>query len=256
MIRAVLFDFDQTLVDFSAVDATRIFREGASRCYAYLSAHELALPAFEAFCRQQRWIRRRIDWLTKLTGGEPDMRRVLRRLCRDYRLQRDQVSLAKLGWLWYEPITEHATVAADVMPTLRAFVTGGIELGLVVNSAYPGAVIDQHLEALGLLEFFPTRAYSTDVGARKPDARSFAAALESLGVGATEAIFVGDDPKADILGAHRVGMRTVLRTSKPTASNIADRVISRLSQLLELPELSHVHGKTQPPPVVVPALVM
>jgi HAD superfamily hydrolase (TIGR01509 family) len=255
MIRAVLFDFELTLVDFSPCDPTRIFREGASRCYAYLSAHDLSLPVFESFCRQQRWIRRKIDWLTKLTGGEPDMRRVLRRMCRDYRLQRDQVSLAKLGWLWYEPMTEHASVAADVMPTLRALAAGGIELGLVVNSAYPGAVIDQHLEALGLLEFFQTRAYSTDVGARKPDARIFAAALESLGVSAAEGIFVGDDPKTDILGAKRVGMATVLRSAGGASSEVADHVISQLSQLIQVPELSRLRAATQPAPVVVPALL-
>jgi HAD superfamily hydrolase (TIGR01549 family) len=255
MIRAVLFDFDDTLVDFSPSDAKRLFREGASRCYAYLSAHELALPTFETFCRQQRWIARKIEWIRRLSGGEPDMRRILRRICRDYRLQRDQVSLAKLGWLWYEPIAEHASVAADVVPTLRALQAGGIELGLVVNSAYPGAVIDQHLEDLGLLEFFPTRAYSTDVGARKPDARLFNAALESMHVKAAEAIFVGDDARLDILGARRVGMATVHRTGRADRSTVADHVIAKLSELLELPELSRLRETRQPAPVVMPALL-
>ena len=254
MIRAVLFDFDQTLVDFSACDARRIFREGASRCYAYLSAHELSLPAFESFCREQRWTRRKIDWIRRLTGGEPDMRRVLRRLCRDYHLQRDQVSLAKLGWLWYEPMTEHATVAADVIPTLRTLSQAGIELGLVANSAYPGAVIDQHLEDLGLIEFFPTRAYSTDIGARKPDARIFHAALDSMNVNAAEAIFVGDEIKTDILGAHRAGMTTVLRGSDPQGG-FANHVIQQIGQLLDLSELSEIRQKTISLPPIIPALM-
>ena len=255
MIRAVLFDFDDTLVDFSPSDAKRLFREGASRCYAYLSAHELALPTFETFCRQQRWIARKIEWIRRLSGGEPDMRRILRRICRDYRLQRDQVSLAKLGWLWYEPITEHASVAGDVLPTLRALRAGGTELGLVVNSAFPGAVIDRHLEDLGLLEFFPTRAYSTDVGARKPDVRLFSAALESMHVKAAETMFVGDDTKVDILGARRVGMTTIHRSSNRRGSTVADYVVTKLSELLELPELSRLRDARQPAPVVVPALI-
>src|SRR3954462_830926 len=102
MTRAVLFDFEQTLVDFPPADPRTLLEEGASRCYAFLSAHDRALPTFEAFFRRQRWLARRMRWMTRLSGGEPDMRSFLRRICRDFGLQRDQVSLATLGWLWYE----------------------------------------------------------------------------------------------------------------------------------------------------------
>ncbi len=261
MKRAILFDFDQTLVDFPATDAARdaadLFREGATRCYAFLSAHERSLPTFEAFFRQQRWIHRRIDWLTRLTGGEPDFRRFLRRMCRDYGLQRDQVSLATLGWLWYEPLTARATVAPDVIPTLSSLANANIELGLAVNSAYPGAVIDRHLESLGLLEFFPVRAYSTDIGARKPDPRLFNAALEAMKVTTAETIYVGDDLKSDIAGAKRVGLTTVLRgpTKSAAKSAAADHTIQQIGELLNLPELEHVRTHAKPKPPAIPALI-
>src|SRR5688572_1647480 len=97
MIRAILFDFEQTLVDVAVpLDAGKLFHAGASGCYAFLSAHEVPLPAFDTFHRQQKWIHRKSRWATWLTGGEPDMRRALRRICQDYGLQRDQSSLAKL----------------------------------------------------------------------------------------------------------------------------------------------------------------
>src|SRR6266540_3090486 len=63
MIRAILFDFERTLVDIvTTPDAAQLFRDGASHCYAFLSAHELPLPTFDAFRRQQKWIHCKIEW--------------------------------------------------------------------------------------------------------------------------------------------------------------------------------------------------
>lgn len=44
----------------------------------------------------------------------------------------------------------------------------------------------------------------------KPDSVIFLRALDLAGVPATQAVFVGDTPGADIVGANRVGMRSVL----------------------------------------------
>ena len=49
-----------------------------------------------------------------------ETRPLLRRLCADYRLQRDETSLAKLGLIWYQPTADTMTLPADVIPTLTA----------------------------------------------------------------------------------------------------------------------------------------
>jgi ribonucleotide monophosphatase NagD (HAD superfamily) len=49
----------------------------------------------------------------------------------------------------------------------------------------------------------------------KPSGAFFAAALSTLGVGRSEAVMVGDDLEADVLGAQRSGIAGVLvRTGK------------------------------------------
>jgi len=237
MIRAVLFDLDDTLVDFRQRDDSRgLFEAGAARVYAYLTARGCSLPSFEPFYSRQRSIARRIDLRTWITGGEPDGRRLLRRLCRDFGLQRDEASLGKLGWLWYEPVVETAELPPDVIPTLAALRNGDVKLGLVVNTIHQGQVIDRHLEQLRLLEFFPVRAYSSEIGARKPGPHLFQHALNQLGIPASEALFVGDDPKLDIFGAQRAGMRACLRTPPGSGRGrgMADYVIERISQLLDI----------------------
>ena len=153
--------------------------------------------------------------------------------------------MARLGWLWYEPLTAAASVAADVIPTLSALREGGVRLGIVCNTPLMGDVIDKHLAAENLLEFFPVRIYSSDVGYRKPDRRIFQAALEELAIRPAEALYVGDIVKTDVVGAQRAGMAAVLRTGRgvsPKSGNGADFVIGALSQLLALEPVREAMG--------------
>jgi FMN phosphatase YigB (HAD superfamily) len=258
MIRAVLFDFEQTLVDVpTRRDPATLFHDGASRCYAFLSALEVSLPAFEGFHRRQKWIYRRSEWLRKLTGAEPDLRRFLRRMCKDYGLQRDHGSLATLGWNFYEPHTQDMRLPADVIPTLQALADNDIELGLVINTPWLGQVIDRHLEALGLLEFFPVRAYSTEIGACKPDPRLFQAALHALHVNASQTLFVSAAGKSDLLGAQRLGMTTVYRHEKSVGGTPwADHLIRQVGELLMLPPFSNLKSRLKPIPTPIPQLIV
>jgi len=48
----------------------------------------------------------------------------------------------------------------------------------------------------------------------KPTRRPYLDTLEALGVDPQAAVFVGDDPDTDLLGAHRVGMKSILVARK------------------------------------------
>jgi len=61
----------------------------------------------------------------------------------------------------------------------------------------------------GIDRFFGVVVDSTRVGASKPDPRIFGIALAGLGVAAVEAVFVGDSPARDMVGAREIGMRHV-----------------------------------------------
>jgi len=130
------------------------------------------------------------------------------------------------------------TVAADVIPTLIELRDAGLKLGIICNTPLQGEVIDKHLEIEGLIDFFPVRIYSSDVGYRKPDRRIFTAALKELDVRGPEAIYVGDRPRPDVNGAHRANMLAVLR-QRPGAPvcETADFCIPKIGDLLTLPPI-------------------
>ncbi len=91
------------------------------------------------------------------------------------------------------------------------------------------------LRAVGIHAYFDPIIVSGDHGYRKPDARLFQKALESLRIGPEQAVFIGNDPYRDIFGARQVGMKTILFRSSQANGHPgeaeADYVIRDFSEL-------------------------
>jgi putative hydrolase of the HAD superfamily len=89
------------------------------------------------------------------------------------------------------------------------------------------------LDEAGLGPLVSAVADSAVVGATKPDARIFLAALEPLGAAPEEAMFVGDSLPRDMAGARALGMPHVFLSPVPGAVACCpgDRVIRRLAEL-------------------------
>jgi putative hydrolase of the HAD superfamily len=98
-------------------------------------------------------------------------------------------------------------VFPDVVPSLDAMQEAGLRLGVVSNWSWYAPELLQTLE---LARHFEVLSISARVGYQKPHRAIFDHALELLGVPADQAIHVGDDPEADVVGARRVGIEPVL----------------------------------------------
>jgi len=118
---------------------------------------------------------------------------------------------------------------------VRELAARGVSLGIVSNTGRtPGVILRRVLERHGLLGYFGAISYSDEVGFRKPEARIFHVTLERAGVGPDEALHIGDNPDADVVGAHGVGMRAAHYTAgfrRPSAE--ADLLIPDLAMLAD-----------------------
>ena len=65
------------------------------------------------------------------------------------------------------------------------------------------------LERFGIADFFEQIVISEEVGWRKPHRKIFEFALAGLGESSSDAIFIGDDPEADITGSSHFGIDSV-----------------------------------------------
>lgn len=137
-------------------------------------------------------------------------------------------------WMMRRPldlVRGHARAGlSEVLEELRR---RGVKLG--VYSDYPA---EEKLEALGIRAYFDVAvsSYDDEVARFKPDPRGFEVVLERLSVEAKRAIYVGDRPEVDGVGAERAGMLPVIISSRDGGprSGCAFTLISGLERLLEL----------------------
>jgi len=237
LVKGILFDLGDTLLDFGKVDIASLFESGAKLAYEYLEKLGHPLPPFAKYHRLQLWAIRWNFFKSRFTRREFNALEVLGRLGRrmGHDLTREQT--IDLAWLWYEPLSRCATVEDGLLDMLGQFRDDGLTLGVVSNTFVPGEVLDRHLRIAGLLELLPVRVYSCDVLYRKPNPSMFRIALRRAGLKAGETIFVGDSPQADIKGANATGMISVLKDPAgkyDTSSIHANHRIARITELRDI----------------------
>ena len=76
----------------------------------------------------------------------------------------------------------------------------------------------EELRTTGLYDLFDGILISSDVGVKKPSPEIFEIAFNRFGITPENSVYVGNDLRDDILGASRVGMRTVYIETKQSGS--------------------------------------
>lgn len=98
-----------------------------------------------------------------------------------------------------------------VLETLSTLTDQGYKIGLICNSGTtPGSLARKFLADTGIAQYLLHLTFSDEEHIAKPAPSLFLDTLEAIGTEAGESVHVGDRPETDILGAQRVGMKTVL----------------------------------------------
>ncbi|WP_302081159.1 HAD family hydrolase [Salinibaculum rarum] len=100
-----------------------------------------------------------------------------------------------------------ALVPVDGVPELVEELRTQYRVGLLTDG--PVQAQQGKLETLGWTDLFDSVVVTGSLAAGKPDGRAFEAVLGELGVAAGAAVYVGDNPDADIRGAKDAGMVAV-----------------------------------------------
>jgi len=107
---------------------------------------------------------------------------------------------------------------------LRAMGAARATVVVVSNTGWDIRAVFDHHRLTGLVDHF---VLSYEVGAVKPQAEIFRAALMRANADASDAIMVGDDPIADV-GAQRCGIRTLLLPALPPGEDNGLGVVARI----------------------------
>lgn len=187
-VKAILFDLDDTLY------LERDYVLSGFQAVAYWAETNLDIPAEPGFAQLkllfEAGVRGRTfnEWL--LYFGQRDDA-LVGQLIDIYRQHQPTIT----------PLVETQPVLAKLRPAYR--------LGLVSDGYLE--VQRRKLAALQLAPLFDVVVFSDELGRDcwKPSVKPFQAALDALEVTGDEAIYIGDNPLKDFLGAKMLGMRTV-----------------------------------------------
>ncbi len=246
MLKAVLFDMDDTLLDWStrSVDWITYERRHLENVRAYIAQTVQPIEHPNEFYDLVRYHSRQGWEYAEESLKAPSYAEALYKALVEIGVPEEcidrEACLRALDWNLMDGVRPFAEVK-EVLSILQQH---GIRIGLVTNASVPMRFRDQELRACGLLEYFSAcRFAAVDVGYLKPHPKIFQTALECIEARPEEAVFVGDNLEADILGAQGVGMRAVLRlvpNSRPTQRDIVpDAVIHSLHELLPLLDKWH-----------------
>jgi HAD superfamily hydrolase (TIGR02253 family) len=192
MISAVIFDLDNTLVDFMRMKA-----DAVSAAVNAMRDAGMPLSAEE--------IRRRIDAIYKERGIE--FQSVFDQLVYDHFKKMDHKVLAA-GVVAYRRAREAALVTyPHVTMTLMELAKMDIKLGVVSDAPSKEAWL--RLTYLNLHHMFDAVVTFDDTKKRKPSPVPFRRVLSLLKVKPQNALMVGDWPERDVVGAKKLGMKTV-----------------------------------------------
>jgi putative hydrolase of the HAD superfamily len=112
-------------------------------------------------------------------------------------------------------------VTEGALETLDLLRKRGLRLAIVSNF---DSRLEPLLHGLGLASRFEAVLRPAHVGAAKPDARIFHAALERLSVAPDEAVHVGDDSQEDLAGARAAGLLAVDPGELATLRDLPNRL--------------------------------
>jgi putative hydrolase of the HAD superfamily len=217
--RAILFDLDDTLYPLST-----FVHSGFAVCAGYLE-RVAGLDARKVFAL-----------LISASVG-PNRGRELQLCAAGFGLSPEMVGTLLEVIRQHWPSLSLPRASREVLLRLRpSWRIGVVTNGLPARQA-------RKSEALGLARLVDTIVYAQAVGdgRGKPHPEAFLEAARRLNVPPARTLFVGNDLRCDVLGAHRVGMRAIhFRPGRgpvrAVRSCAADATISSLDVLLSVAE--------------------
>ena len=232
MIRAIVFDLDNTLTDFMKMkeDAIKAAIDGMIDAGLRISRDA---------------VRARIDAIYQEQGLE--YQRVFDELLESELGHIDPKILAS-GIVAYRRARESALVLyPHVHMTLLELTKRGIRLGVVSDA--PRAQVWLRLCSLSLQHVFDAVVTFEDTRERKPSPAPFRKVLEKLGVEAPQAMMIGDWAERDVVGGKSLGMKTVFARygdTFGTGDSGADYDIEDVFELVAIVDRLNGNAGTKP----------
>ena len=191
MIKGVVFDLDNTLLDFMKMKEFAVKAAIKGMIEAGLKVNEdKSYIEINSIYEEFGWENQKVfDVFLEKSIGHVDNK------------------FLAAGIVAYRRAREANLMAyPNVNKTLLALSKSGIKLGVVSDA--PSREAWMRIYYLNLYHYFDVVITFDDSGERKPSPIPFQLALDGMGLRSEETIMIGDWPERDVVGAQQIGMKT------------------------------------------------
>lgn len=210
--QAIIFDLGGTLIDYSGQHQSwpELERPGLTAAYKFLYPKGASILTLDRFCQAgfellpPRW--------QQATSGQKNLtvRDLLQDIFNHFGINDMTLDdLQDAARAYERAVCSEAEPISYGYETLSGIRSSSYKIGLISNTMFSSQVHMEDLERFQLIDFFDAMVFSADVNKWKPSPAPFNHILQELDVTSNKAVFVGDDPGADVLGARRAGLKVI-----------------------------------------------
>jgi len=229
MLKAVIFDFGQTLVD--SADG---FRTAENEAQFKLFSN-LGLTIRHEFLANYRKLRKAFHERSNFSRKS-----LWQEVYHYYCLSPDIDFIEKWENEYWETVKSHSKLFPEAEQVLEAL-SSRYDVALITNTQGQIRIGTHRISQFPELEkYFKVIIVAGEEGIPpKPDPKPFQLCLDELSIEASEAIYIGDDYRIDICGAKDAGLHPIWLKHYSVKRNWPDvktnvPIITRLDELLEL----------------------
>lgn len=199
MIKAVVFDLDDTLYEYEKLNEQAIH----AVCQKYADILKISEESFrEAF----EWGKNKTKEMMHDCASRHNRMLYFQKVSEYLKLNPIEYTLSMYETYW-NYMLEHMTLYPGVLELFDYLKREHIKIGICTDLT----VHIQHrkLQKLGIGSYIDVLVTSEEADAEKPDLRMFHLVLKKLNLNPEEVIYVGDSFEKDIVGAGNAGMMPI-----------------------------------------------
>jgi len=204
MKKAVFFDLYGTLIDIRTDEYDPWVYSVMSQ---YLTYHSVNIAPEELKREYFAGIRRQLDRNAE-TYAEVDVYNVFRDVMQGYGNRRQSRQAVVDAILLFRSLTIRQFRVFDGVYDALVPISRKYKVAIISDAQW--SFSEPEIAKLGLDRFFRLRVLSSRFGFKKPDERLFSMALEKLKAKPEDAVYIGDNPPKDLLGAKNAGLKFLL----------------------------------------------
>ncbi|MGY8763583.1 MAG: HAD-IA family hydrolase [Fidelibacterota bacterium] len=227
MIKGVVFDLDNTLLDFMKMKEFAVKAAIRGMIEAGLKVNEdKSYIEINSIYEEFGWENQKVfDVFLEKSIGHVDNK------------------FLAAGIVAYRRAREANLMAyPNVNKTLMALTKSGIKLGVVSDA--PSREAWMRIYYLNLYHYFDVVITYDDSGERKPSPVPFQLALDGMGLRPEETIMIGDWPERDVVGAQQIGMKTAFARYGDTFGTVNSGADWDLNDIYQLVGIINEHNSS------------